>query len=131
MSSRPRIKKFQVITNGNMASASVTSAVTIIEDLSLIGYAYSWDGTSPIGTIEVQLSNNYALNTDGTVSNAGTWTTMTVDYMGSPVQSVPVTGNTGNGFIDILETGAYAIRTVYTKTSGIGTLQAIVNAKVC
>ncbi len=131
MSSRPRISKYPVLVNGNMASASLTSSVTIILDLTQIGYSLSWSGSTPIGTVAVQVSNDYALSSDGrTVTNAGTWTAMTVNYAGNPVQSVPVTGNTGTGFIDIGSTGAYAIRLVYTKTSGTGTLQAIINAKV-
>ncbi len=32
----------------------------------------------------------------------------------------PIMGNTGNGFIDILGTGAYAVRLMYVATSGTG-----------
>ncbi len=130
MSSRPQFNPAPVITNGNMASASLTSAVTIIQKLSMISYGVSWTGSTPIGTLQVQVSNDYKQDASGVVSVAGTWNTMTLNYQGMAVTSIPVTGNTGSAFIDIEETAGYAIRLVYTKTSGTGTLQATVNGKV-
>lgn len=129
MSTRPLLKPFSVIKNGDM-SGSLISAVTIIQQLSMLGYGLSWVGTTPVGSVSVQFSNDYSLNSDGTVMNPGTWSTATVNYQGSPVTVVPVTGNTGNGFIDIDSTGAYAIRLIYTAGSGTGTLQCLINAKV-
>jgi hypothetical protein len=130
MSSRPQIKKFPVITNGDMSQPSITSAVTIIQELTQIGYSYSWSGTSPVGTVQIQVSNDYAVDSSGAASSAGTWNTITVEYNGSAVTTVPVSGNTGSGFINIAGIAAYAIRTVYTGASGTGTLQSIVTAKV-
>lgn len=129
MSTRPQLKPFSVITNGVMAS-NITSLPTIISNLTLIGYGLSWSGTSPIGTVSVQVSNDFSLNAEGAIANAGTWTTMTVNYRGSAVTTVPVSGNTGNGFIDIDASGAYAMRLIYTAGSGSGSLQCLVNAKV-
>lgn len=130
MSTRPRIKKFPAIVNGDMTQPTLTSIASIIEDLTLLGYSYSWSGTSPVGTVHVEVSNDYALNPDGSVGNAGTWTTITVDYNGSAVTTVPVAGNTGTGFINVNGIAAYAMRTVYTSASGSGTLNSILNAKV-
>ncbi len=130
MSSRPRIPPESVITSGDMSAASITSAVTILQSLTLGTYAYSWSGTTPIGNIAIQISNDYALNPDGSVKNAGTWNTVYVVLNGSStVNAIPVSGNTGNGIVE-WSTGAYAIRTVYTKTSGVGTLQCVFAAKV-
>lgn len=129
MSSRPLIKPHTVILDGNMASVSITSDVTIIQQLSMISYGFSWVGSTPIGTIAIQVSNDYSVDAGGIVSNAGTWTPLDLVYGGAVVSTVPVTGNTGNGMIDI-ETGAYAIRAVYTKTSGTGTIQGKVCSKV-
>lgn len=131
MSSRPRITKYPVIVDGDMSQASITSAVSIIQDLTLVGYSYSWSGSSPAGDITVEVSNDYALSADGkSVLNAGTWNVLTLNYGGSAVTSVPVSGNSGSGFVDIQATSAYAIRTVYTQDSGTGTLQAIITSKV-
>jgi len=129
MSSRPLLKPFSVITSGDMSQASITSSVTIIQQLSMISYGFSWSGSSPIGTIAIQVSNDYAVDAGGTVTNTGSWATLDLEYGGSVVSSVPVSGSTGNGVVDV-ETGAYAIRAVYTKTSGTGTLQCKINAKV-
>lgn len=123
MSSRPIAPPYSVITNGSMAG-NITSAVTIIQNLSMISYDISWTGTTPVGVMTVQVSNTYAVNADGTVRNAGNWTTLT---MSSPMT---VTGNSGNGFADIDATGAFAIRLVYTRTSGTGTMNATLSAKV-
>ena len=129
MSSRPFLKPFSVVTDGDM-SDNITSDVTIIQQLSMISYAYSWSGTSPVGTIKVQVSNDYSIDAGGAVKNAGTWTTLTIDNGGTAVTSIALTGNTGNGVIDLVETAGYALRTVYTRTSGTGTLNVVVNGKV-
>jgi hypothetical protein len=64
------------------------------------------------------------------VANPGTWNTLPLDLNGVSVTSIPISGNTGQGMVDISDLGAYAIRLVYTKTSGTGTISAIVNGKV-
>lgn len=96
----------------------------------MVSYAVSWAGSTPIGVLSVQVSNDYSQNSDGTVRNTGTWNTMSLQVGGSAVASIPVTGNTGNGFIDILQSAAYAMRLVYTRTSGTGSMDAVVTAKV-
>lgn len=124
MSSRPLIKPFQVITNGDM-SGSITSEVTIVDNLSAISYDISWSGATPTGTIQVQVSDTYKENANGTgVLVAGNWNSL-------PLSSTPsISGNTGNGAIDIQILGFYAIRLIYTASGGTGTMQATLAAKV-
>lgn len=110
-------------------SGNITGAVTLIQKISMLSYAYSWSGTSPVGTVSVQVSNDYSILPNGTVNNAGTWNTLTLNVGGSLVTTIPVSGNTGNTFVDI-DSGAYAIRTIYTAISGTGTLQCTINGKV-
>ena len=123
MSSRPLIKPYHLVTDGDM-SDDVISAPTIVQMLSMISYEISWDGTSPVGTITIQGSNSVVLNAAGEVQEEGTWSTLNLSA------AAEVTGNTGNGSIDISSTGFYALRVVYTRASGTGDLQVIVNAKV-
>lgn len=123
MSSRPQAAPYSVITNGDM-SGNIISKVTVIQKLSMIGYDISWAGTAPVGSMSVQVSNSYSENADGTVRNAGNWTTLTLS------SATPVSGATGNGFIDVDATGAFAIRLVYTRASGTGLMNAIITAKV-
>lgn len=105
-------------------SGSLTSQVTIIQKLSLISYSYSWSGASPVGTVTVDVSNDYSQNSDGSVKNPGTWNSL-------PLSSTPaVSGNSGNGMIDIDLQSSFAIRTVYHRISGTGTLNVVINAKV-
>lgn len=122
MASRPVLTPHSVITNGTMAG-SITSAVTVIQNTSMISYDISWTGSTPVGSMSVQVSDSYSQNGDGTVRNAGNWTTVPLSATAS------VSGNTGNGFVEVV-TGAYAVRLVYTRVSGTGTMNAIVTGKV-
>ena len=123
MSSRPQFNPFPVIVNGDM-SGDLTSAITITQKLSMISYSIAWNGTSPVGVITVEVSNDYAVNSDGTVANPGTWNALPLSV------TCNVTGNSDTGFIDIDATAGYALRVKYTRTSGTGTMQVTVAAKV-
>lgn len=130
MSTRSNLRPQSVITNGDMSLASITSAVTILQSLTVGSYSYSWAGSSPIGAVSIQISNDYSVYPSGLVDNQGTWTTIFFTLNGSTVvSSAPVSGGTGEGIIE-WSTGAYAIRTIYTKTSGTGLIQAVINGKV-
>lgn len=121
MSSRPQIKT-PVIQDGDM-SGNLTSKVTIIQKLSEISYSVTWAGTAPVGAVTVEVSNDYSQNDDGTVRNVGSWNPL-------PGVSGAVSGSPGQGFVDIFATGSYAMRLVYTRTSGSGLMQVILCAKV-
>ena len=124
MASRPLLSPFSVISSGDMSAASIASAVTLLPQLSMVSYDVSWVGTAPVGVVTVEVSNTYKQSADGSVLNPGNWTTL---VLSAPT---PVSGNSGNGFIDVDATAGYAIRLVYTRTSGTGTLNATVNGKV-
>lgn len=140
MSSRPNIQQHPAIgsvtgqdsgVSGDM-SASITSIVSVLPQVTVGSYSYSWTGTSPVGTIAVEVSNDYRPGgINGVAANAGTWTALYFNVNGSstPTNSMSVSGNSGTGFLE-WNTGAYAIRTKYTRTSGTGTLTAIINGKV-
>jgi hypothetical protein len=96
----------------------------------MISYSFTWSGTAPVGTVSVQVSNDYAENAMGAVQNPGTWNNVPLVYNGNQVFAVPLTGNTGQGFVDIDSLAGYAIRPIYTFTSGVGVLQSILEAKV-
>lgn len=116
--------------NSGDMSSNITSAPTVLQSLTRVSYAVAWVGTAPVGTVSVQVSNDYSIGPNGIVVNAGTWNTVTLLYNGTLVTSVPVTGNTGNGFVEVNETAAYAMRLVYTAASGSGTLTATIVGKV-
>lgn len=122
MSSRPILPSNSVITNGDM-SADITSKVSIMSNVSMLSYDISWTGTSPIGVAAVQVSNTYQQNMAGGQQTLGNWTTI-------PLSVTNITGNSGTGIIEIPETSSYAIRLIYTRTSGTGTMQATIHGKV-
>lgn len=128
MSTRTTFRPQTVITAGSMAG-NLISIPTILQSLNEFSYQVTWSGTTPVGTVSIQGSNSYALNPNGTVLNAGTWTTLTVSVSGTPTTTLPISGNTGSGVIDGTPTSLYAVRLIYTAGSGTGSLTAIINAK--
>lgn len=114
-----------------MSAASITSDATVLQSVSKFSYQVTWSGTSPVGTLALQVSNTYTLNPDGTVGSTGSWNTCPVDVSGTgSTTSISISGNTGKGFIDCTVNAGYAVRLVYTKVSGTGTLQATIVGKV-
>lgn len=114
---------YQTIVSGNMALASITSAVTNILFHDNIGFEFDWTGSSPVGSIAIQVSYSYFQDQNGNVISTGTWTALTL----SPAASV--SGASGSIVIDLNQLSAPWIRAVYTKVSGTGTLNAWVGAK--
>jgi hypothetical protein len=124
MSSRPLIKPFPVIVNADM-STTITSEATIVDNISAISYDISWSGSSPTGTVSVEVSDTYKENSNGTaILVAGNWYTLPLST------TTNVSGNTGTGGIDVQITGFYAIRLQYVPSGGTGTMQATLAAKV-
>ncbi len=139
MSSRPQLDPYTVYPNADASpantssmAASFTSQPTIVQKLSQISYSCSWTGTSPVGSISVQGSDDYSIKPGGAnaVQNPGTWNNLVLSYNSGTTTSIPISGNSGNGLIDIAATGIYALRLVYTATSGTGNMNVIVTAKV-
>lgn len=124
MSSRPLLTPYPVISSGNMSSP-IISKVSIIQNTTLISYDVSWSGVAPVGAITVEVSNTYAVNDQGEpINNNASWTAITLSAPTS------VSGDTGSGFIQLSDLSSYAIRLVYTPTSGTGMLKATVVGKV-
>lgn len=122
MSSRQQLAPYPVVTNGDM-SADVISKVTICLKLSELAYEVSWTGT-PTGIFQIETSDSYSLDATGNVKNAGIWNAITLSSV------PPTSGSDGNGTIMLNQMPGYAVRLKYVRTSGTGTMQAIVNGKV-
>lgn len=131
MSTRPYSPPKKVIDAGDM-SASITSSVSILHQKTGGSYSFSWSGTSPIGTAALQFSNDYSIDAKGVVVNAGTWNTAPLEVSGSGTQAtdVAISGNSGNGFIEIWADNGFAARIVYTRVSGVGSLTVTYIGKV-
>lgn len=129
MSDRPLIapNTQSPIINAVSMATTITGPATIIQRLPGISYDVSWTGT-PTGTFSVQVSNTVVLGPNGAISQAGNWNTLP---SGAFVGTLPApSGSSGNGFIDVIGTEAYAVRLVYTAASGAGNLTVVAAAKV-
>lgn len=114
--------KFQNITNGNMAG-NVTSVVSNIEFLDNIGIQLVFTG-SPVGTFTVEISADHAQDQNGNVSVAGNWVAIDLD-------PVPVAAGSADVIAINIDLMSFPwMRVVYTRTSGTGTLNGYICAKM-
>ena len=122
MAQRTALRPYRVINAASMA-ASITSSVTILNSLSEFSYEAIWSaGATPVGTLSIEVSNDYQADPSGAALVAGTWAPLVgaIDFA-SVSSSIPVSGNSGTVFANI-KIRAYAVRCVYTRASGSGTL---------
>lgn len=129
MSTRPVLRPVTLSTI-DMSQTTTASSATVLQGLSMVNYAVSWTGSTPVGTLALEFSDDYTLSPNGTVLNAGTWNIAPILVAGVVQTSVAISGNTGNGMFDVTATGAYAVRLFYTKGSGTGTMTIVVSGKV-
>lgn len=130
MSNRTALRPHAVITAGDMSASTITSEATVLQSVGNVSYEVSWAGTSPVGTLALQVSNTFSVASAGGTGAAGTWTSVPLEVNGAEVSTIAISGNTGNGFIDITMNAGYAMRLLYTKGSGTGSLTATVAGKV-
>lgn len=119
MSRKNNLLSFRSIVDGDMSLSSLTSTVTDIQFLDNIAIQSNFTG-SPVGVIAIQVSADYARDFMGNVTNSGNWATVASASTsgGSPI------------YFDLNQLAAPYIRVVYTKTSGSGTLNCILSAKM-
>lgn len=124
MSRKNTLKYDLYPTTPQSMSANFTSPVTFIRNTDNVSYQIDITTTDSTGTFTVQVSDNYALGPDNTVTNAGTWVTLTLS--GSPTASA---ANDTIG-ISLNQLPYNAIRFVYTSSvAGTGTLTASITSK--
>lgn len=103
----------------DMSVASTTSAISNVENTDNIGIVLSWSGSSPVGTLTVDCSNDYDTQSPGSAH----W--VSLDF-GS---AISISGNTGSSIININQLPYTWLRATYTKGSGTGTLVAKLSTK--
>lgn len=106
-------------SGADMSQALVTSSITGINWMDNAGILLSWTGTSPVGAFTIEVSNDYNLSTQ----NAGIW--VALDF-GS---TIAISGNTGTHILSMNQLPYTYMRAKYTKTSGTGTLTAVLSTK--
>ncbi len=118
---KSRLPKYQIITAASMG-ADITSTVTNIQGLDNIGLQLVWTG-SPVGDFKIQISIDYAQDNQGNVTNAGNWNDITFS-------TAPATSAGSPIYVDITGISSPWIRVFYDRTSGTGTLNAYIAAKM-
>lgn len=104
-------------------SGNITGPVTSTQFLDNIGFQFNFTG-SPTGTFQVQVSADHSQDLEGNVTVAGNWTS---------IPFTPGPAATGSGetiYIDVNQISAPYMRITYTFTSGTGTLNAFITAKM-
>ena len=123
MSRKNNLKPFKVLTAGDM-SGSPISKVTNLIHLDNVAVQANWTGASPVGVIQVQVSNDYNQDELGNVLNAGNW----VPVVLSPIPSIAA--NSGSIFIDLNQLASQWVRVQYVRTSGTGSMDLWLSAKM-
>jgi len=100
----------QIVTNGDMTTTITSTAVEVDESIT-INVQATWTG-SPVGTIELQVSNNPTLLGYTTIN-----------------ASVSAVSGPGTYSVNYERIGFSYVQLVYIPTSGSGTLNAVLNAK--
>lgn len=97
----------------NMATAGTqTSNVTEVLNMDNVAIIANWTGTSPVGVLTVQVSNDQIVWSD-------------LDF-GS---SIAVSGNSGSHDLVMNQLPHTYLRAAYVKTSGVGTLYCSLTLK--
>lgn len=104
-----RVFEYQLLSNGSL-SGNLISPSQQLTQMAMCSIQASWSGSSPVGSLRLQISNNNTV-----------WS----DYTGS---GVAVNGD-GNFLWNLINTAFQYVRVVYSFTSGTGTLSITVNGK--
>lgn len=119
------LPSFQIVLNASMTT-TVTSSVVNIEYLDNIGLQANLTGASSAnGTLVPQVSIDYSQDNNGNVLNAGNW----VDLPTTAQQPI-VAGSPAQTYFNLTELSSPWLRLQYRPTSGTGTLNAFVTAKM-
>ena len=104
------------VSNALDMSANITTETTNVLNVDNIGIVASWNGTSPVGTLFVDVSND-----EGT--SPTNWATLDFGV------SIAIANNTDSGVININQVPFVWLRVRYVRTSGTGTLTLALSMK--
>ena len=113
------LSPFQFLTAQSMTGSFNSSSIQLNTGTCISIQAVWSGGGSPVGSLKLQVSNDRGLQGGQQVSDSqASWTDVT-----SPA-AIAVSGNAGSAFFDFQKTAAFAVRLVYTVTSGTATMNA-------
>lgn len=112
------VKGFKVFDAVDISS-NQTSEIVYVPYLDNVGIVVSWSGTSPVGELFVEVSNQQE-NPNETM----TW--VALDFGAQ----ISITGNTGSHIINANQLPFNALRVRYARTGGVGSLTATLQVKM-
>lgn len=117
MSRKNIIESFDLISSGDM-SADITSSSTSVKNLDKASIRVTWDiGGTPSGTLTVEAKQQKKGSPDSTWFTVDMGSTITIDTSATEHQLI---------FNELPFTD---IRLKYSRTSGTGTMNAVISAK--
>lgn len=120
-----RIQEPHRLISATSMATSITSEQAIIEGTDIQAIEVEWTGTSPVGTVTVEVSSY-----DKKTQTNSTWKEIVfTNQTGTQVSTMAVSGNSGSHLLHILTLGVNAMRVKYNRTSGTGSLTVILSAK--
>lgn len=131
MGRKNNLKQFQSIINESMVS-NIISPITDLQFLDNIGIQLDFSG-APVGNFQVQVSADYSQDLNGNVQEVGSWVPLILTYFNgvSFTSSPNVPTSVGSPiYLDLNQLSAPFIRVAYYATSGSGTLNAYITAKM-
>jgi hypothetical protein len=112
------IERKPVITNGDM-SGNITSDAVDLMFLDNVDLIHSWTGTSPVGELVIEVTNNDINNQNALVE----WVQLNFG------NTITISANDGEDLIVIRGVPGRFLRAKYLRTSGSGTLQLTLSAR--
>jgi hypothetical protein len=120
VSAKRTIHKFKLLS-AQSAGANFTGPVTSIEYEDNVSIQVDVLSGTPTGTLNVQVSLDYAQDNNGNVLNAGHWITI--------LSAALSAGSPADTLFELLPTSAPWMRLQYVRTSGTGTIDAFYAGK--
>lgn len=120
---RKNTLNWQLLNDQSLATSFI-SPVTFIRNTDNVSYQINVTTSNSTGTFTIQVSDDYAINNEGAVTNPGSWLTLTLSGTPTVAAANDVIG------ISLNQLPYDAIRLVYTaSTPGTGTCDATITSK--
>lgn len=123
MSRKNNLLSYKLISAGDM-SGNLASPATNIQFLDNIGIQANVVSGTPTGVLQVQVSADYLEDNNHNILNAGHWVSLT------PAQQSLTAGAPAQTYFDLNQLSSPWVRLIYTRTSGSGSLDAFITAKM-
>lgn len=118
-STKKLITPFRLMENASIAATITGAQVTCAHQDSAVVFV-EWTGTAPVGALSFEF-----LETDADRNSTKVPVWKTVDFG----QTIAISGNSGSHQIVFTTLPFFALRPVYTRTSGTGTITVTFAAK--